>query len=72
MPRDGFTGIALPDELVDRIEEFVQHEGKRWGYTKRTEVVRDAVRRFLEEKSESFQETRKDGGNDELEADQEA
>ena len=39
--------IALPKDLVDRIDQLIK-SGK-YGYTSRTEVVSDAVRRLLKE-----------------------
>jgi metal-responsive CopG/Arc/MetJ family transcriptional regulator len=48
MPQSkGWKTIALPDELVDKIDKIVDE--KKHGYRSRNEFVTDAVRRRLEE-----------------------
>jgi len=47
MPRKGYKGIAIPEELVEYIDEVIK-SGK-FGYRSRSEFVIDAVRRRLEE-----------------------
>ena len=45
MVRGGFVGIAIPQELADRIDEFVTVN--KWGYRSRGDVIRQAVIEFL-------------------------
>jgi len=47
MPRTGWITVALPEELVEYIDEVVK--SKKYGYRSRAEFVVDAVRRRLEE-----------------------
>ena len=46
MARKGYTTVALPDSLMDEIDEIVK--GKRKGYTSRGEFVKEATRALLE------------------------
>jgi len=45
MARKGYTTIALPDELVEEIDEIISK--KKRGYTSRGELVKEAVRGLL-------------------------
>lgn len=44
----GYTTVRLPKELMQRIDAFL--EKRSLGYTSRAEVVKDAVRDFLEKR----------------------
>lgn len=44
-----YVTIKLPRELVNEIDTFVGKEG----YASRTEVVKDALRKFFKEQKES-------------------
>ena len=46
MARKGYTTVALPDELMDEIDDIVKEKKK--GYVSRGEFVKGAVRGFLE------------------------
>lgn len=46
MPAPGSSNITVPNEIVDRIDEFIR--ANRWGYRSRPEVVVAAVRAFLQ------------------------
>jgi Arc/MetJ-type ribon-helix-helix transcriptional regulator len=63
----GYTSVSLPSEVVDRIDEFVEHEGKDWGYRSRPDVITDAVRRFIREweQQDRLTEADENGGNNE-------
>jgi metal-responsive CopG/Arc/MetJ family transcriptional regulator len=52
---DYYTTIRLPKELVDQIDAFLQRQSL--GYTSRAEVVKDAVRNFLEKGTKSQNQT---------------
>ena len=41
-----YSTVRLPKELIDQIDHFLQRQNL--GYTSRAEVVKDAVRSFLE------------------------
>lgn len=45
MVRQGFVGIAIPEELAERIDEYLVKN--RWGYRSRGDVIRQAVIDFL-------------------------
>ncbi len=45
MARKGYTTIALPDELVDEIDEIIK--SKKKGYTSRAELIKEGVRIVL-------------------------
>ena len=45
MPRKTYTTIALPDELIQEIDAIVKT--KKYGYTSRPELVKEAVRNLL-------------------------
>ena len=51
MPTKGYTTLALPGELVERIDEFVA--SNRWGYRSRGEVAAVAVREFLRQNADA-------------------
>lgn len=40
-----FTTIAVPDELVEKIDEVVKE--KRYGYRSRPEFIKEAIRNQL-------------------------
>ena len=42
-----YKGISLPASLVDEVEKIVNK--KRFGYSSVTELVKDAIRRRLDE-----------------------
>ena len=42
MPRKGYTTIALPNVLIDQIEEIVKD--KKYGYVSKPEFIKEAVR----------------------------
>ena len=44
----GYATVRLPKELVQQIDVFLQKQ--RLGYISRAEVVKDAVREFLEKR----------------------
>jgi|YelNatPaOPRAMG01_1025707.scaffolds.fasta_scaffold244778_2 metal-responsive CopG/Arc/MetJ family transcriptional regulator len=44
----GYSTVRIPKELVDQIDAFLKKQSL--GYTSRAEVVKDAVRSFLEKK----------------------
>jgi len=50
----GYTAVNLPEEIVERIDEFIENEGQDWGYRSRPDVIKDAVRRFLETRPEVY------------------
>lgn len=50
MPAQGFASIALKNEVMERIDEFLQKN--RMGFTSRAEVVTAAVRDFLQRQDE--------------------
>jgi len=41
-----YSTVRIPKELVDRVDAFLKRQSL--GYTSRAEVVKDAVRDFLE------------------------
>jgi len=47
MPRKGYTTIALPNILIDQIEEVIKNQ--RHGYISKPEFVKEAIRRLLVE-----------------------
>jgi metal-responsive CopG/Arc/MetJ family transcriptional regulator len=44
----GYSTVRIPKELIDQIDAFLKKQSL--GYTSRAEVVKDAVRSFLEKK----------------------
>ena len=46
MERKGYTTVALPNVLLDQIEEIVK-EGK-YGYVSKPELIKEAVREKLQ------------------------
>ena len=46
MVRKGYRNLSVPDQLVDELEPFVTESRER--YVSVAEVVREAVREFLE------------------------
>lgn len=46
MARKGYTTVALPDPLMNEIDDVVKVKKK--GYTSRGEFVKEAVRSLLE------------------------
>ena len=42
MPRKGYTTIALPNILIDQIEEIIAN--KKYGYVSKPEFIKEAVR----------------------------
>jgi Arc/MetJ-type ribon-helix-helix transcriptional regulator len=46
---DEYTTVRLPKKLVDQVDSFLQTQSL--GYTSRADVVKDAVRDFLEKMS---------------------
>ena len=42
MPRKGYTTIALPNVLIDQIEEIVRD--RKYGYVSKPEFIKEAVR----------------------------
>ena len=46
MARQGYTTIALPDELVIEIDHVIKD--KKRGYTSRGELVKEAVRLLID------------------------
>jgi CopG family nickel-responsive transcriptional regulator len=46
------VSISLPEQLLERIDEAV----RRFGYTGRSELIREAVREFLQTLSEGYED----------------
>jgi len=46
MARQGYTTIALPDELISEVDNIVND--KKRGYTSRAELIKEAVRRYID------------------------
>ena len=42
MPRKGYTTIALPNILIDQIEEIIKD--KKHGYVSKPEFIKEAIR----------------------------
>ena len=42
MPRKGYTTIALPNVLIDQIEEIVKD--KKYGYISKPELIKESIR----------------------------
>ena len=42
MPRKGYTTIALPNILIDQVEEIVKN--KCFGYISKPEFIKEAIR----------------------------
>ena len=47
MPRNGYTSISIPDEMVQEIDKVVAR--RKYGYTSRADLISDAVRRLMRE-----------------------
>lgn len=47
MARKGYTTIALPNILLDQIEEVLNN--KKYGYISKPEFIKEAIRRLLME-----------------------
>ena len=45
MARKGYTTIALPNILIDRVEEVIKN--KKHGYISKPEFIKDAIREKL-------------------------
>lgn len=45
MPRKGYSTIALPNILLDRVEEIIKN--KKNGYVSRPEFIKEAIREKL-------------------------
>ena len=45
MARKGYTTVALPNVLLDQIEELVKD--KRFGYISKPEFIKEACRKML-------------------------
>ncbi len=45
MPAKGYTTIALPNILIERVEEIVKN--KKHGYISKPEFIKDAIREKL-------------------------
>ncbi|HLC72718.1 MAG TPA: ribbon-helix-helix domain-containing protein [Candidatus Nanoarchaeia archaeon] len=46
MARQGYTTIALPDELMKEIDDVIKNKDR--GYTSRAELVKEGVRLVLD------------------------
>lgn len=46
MPREGLTSVSLPDDLIEKIDEFA--ENSDMGYTSRPDVIKTALREFFQ------------------------
>jgi metal-responsive CopG/Arc/MetJ family transcriptional regulator len=65
--RAKYITVKIPEELADKLDEFVAD----MGYRSRAEIVNDAIRRFIDERkvldktipSEEKVETRRDPSN---------
>ncbi len=42
MPRKGYTTIALPNILIDQVEEIIKN--KKHGYISKPEFIKEAIR----------------------------
>ncbi len=42
MPRKGYSTIALPNVLIDKIEEIIKN--KKYGYISKPEFIKEAIR----------------------------
>ena len=42
MPRKGYTTIALPNVLIDQLDEIVAN--KKYGYVSKPEFIKEAIR----------------------------
>jgi len=52
MPTEGYTSVAIPDELYDEIVRYVKRN-PRLGYTGVPEFVRDVLREVLQKGKEA-------------------
>lgn len=46
MARNGYTGVSIPETLVNKIDDEIKNYNH--GYASRSEFVKDAVRQLLE------------------------
>jgi len=53
-----YATVRLPKELVDQIDAFLERQSL--GYTSRAELVKDAVRSFLEKMRQTEKEKMKE------------
>ena len=44
---DGYTTVRLPNELMEEIDQIIKHRIR--GYRSRSEFIKEAVRKSLEE-----------------------
>lgn len=54
VPKPRHVPVGLPTDLIERADRLVETPGS--GYTSRAEVVKDALRRFLEEQEALIRE----------------
>jgi len=47
MARQGYSTIGLPDELIKEIDNVIKK--KKRGYTSRAELVKEAVRKLIDD-----------------------
>lgn len=52
----GVVSVKMPDEMEQEIEDYIEDTGT---YLNRAEMIRDAIRRRMEERATLSQETRK-------------
>lgn len=52
--------VQLPEDLLDRVDKVVKHEGL--GYSSRAEFIKEAVRLRLEEVEKKLKEEQEAGG----------
>jgi len=50
MARKGYTTIALPNILLDQVEEMIK--GKKYGCVSKPEFIKEAIRKHLQELKE--------------------
>ena len=55
----GYSTVRIPKELIDQIDAFLKKQSL--GYTSRAEVVKEAVRSFLEKKGHISEEVMVNG-----------
>lgn len=47
MARKGYSTIALPNELIDEVDNVIKNN--KQGYKTRPELIKDAIRKLLKE-----------------------
>jgi metal-responsive CopG/Arc/MetJ family transcriptional regulator len=47
VPREGYTSVSIPDEMVREIDLVVKQ--KKYGYSSRADFIADAIRRLQRE-----------------------